>query len=67
RYHDSRGLARALTGDLDGAATDYEAYLADVVTRGLGETAAIKQRMWVQELRAGRNPFTEEALEELRR
>ncbi len=67
RFHDSRGLARALTGDLAGAATDYEAYLNDPAIVGLGEAATVKQRRWVEELRAGRNPFTTVALEELRR
>ena len=61
-YRDSRGLARALTGDLDGAADDF-AFVVEHVEWGevLDERSA-----WLDALRAGRNPFTEKVLNDLR-
>lgn len=47
-----------------GARAHGESLEALVVLAG---SAAVKQRMWVGELRAGRNPFTELALDERRR
>ncbi|QHG20757.1 ribosome assembly protein 4 [Nostoc sp. ATCC 53789] len=58
---DSRGLARALTGDTKGAIADFEAYIAQAD----GDTKAQRQR-WVKELRAGKNPFTDAELKKLR-
>ncbi len=47
QYHDSRGLARALTGNSDRAAEDFE-YYADN-----GGYYASQRREWAQRLRAG--------------
>ncbi|MBD2651131.1 nSTAND1 domain-containing NTPase [Nostoc foliaceum] len=58
---DSRGLARALTGDTKGAIADFEAYIAQVDDK---DTKAQRQR-WVKELKAGKNPFTDEELKKL--
>ncbi|MBD2512041.1 hypothetical protein H6G91_33250 [Nostoc muscorum FACHB-395] len=58
---DSRGLARALTGDTKGAIADFKAYIAQAD----GDTKAQRQR-WVKELRAGKNPFTDAELKKLR-
>jgi serine/threonine protein kinase/tetratricopeptide (TPR) repeat protein len=66
RNHDSRGVARALAGDLSGAADDFAAYVAAPLIQAQGESAMVKQRGWVTELRAGRNPFTLELLDQLR-
>ena len=66
RNHDSRGVARALVGDLAGAADDFATYLAAPLIQEQGEAAMVKQRAWVTELRAGRNPFTDEVLDRLR-
>ncbi|MEH2314304.1 MAG: ribosome assembly protein 4, partial [Nostoc sp.] len=59
---DSRGLARALTGDTQGAITDFEAYIAQPEDK---DSKAQRQR-WVKDLRAGKNPFTEAELNKLR-
>jgi outer membrane protein assembly factor BamB len=60
---DSRAVARALTGDFEGAIEDLEVFVAwtdsDVQRR--------YRERWIHALRAGENPFTEEVLEVLRR
>ncbi|OYD90727.1 ribosome assembly protein 4 [Nostoc sp. 'Peltigera membranacea cyanobiont' 213] len=58
---DSRGLARALTGDTQGAITDFEAYIAQTQNK---DSKAQRQR-WVKDLRAGKNPFTDAELKKL--
>ncbi|MBE9039734.1 trypsin-like peptidase domain-containing protein [Oscillatoriales cyanobacterium LEGE 11467] len=58
---DSRGLARALTGNTEGAIEDFQAFLN--WKRG---TAKFKRQQWIDALRRGENPFTEEVLKELR-
>ncbi len=58
---DSRGLARALTGDTQGAIEDFEAYIAQTEDK---DSKAQRQR-WVKDLRAGKNPFTEAELKKL--
>ncbi|MEH2407992.1 MAG: ribosome assembly protein 4, partial [Nostoc sp.] len=59
---DSRGLARALTGNYQGAITDFEAYIAQTQDK---DSKAQRQR-WVKDLRAGKNPFTDAELKKLR-
>jgi len=59
---DSRGLARALTGDVAGAIDDFKAFVA-----WTGNDRSRAQRQdWIDALRAERNPFTKELLERLR-
>ncbi len=58
---DSRGLARALTGNTQGAIEDFEAYIAQPEDKN---TKAQRQR-WVKDLRAGKNPFTDGELKKL--
>ncbi|MDF5740080.1 tetratricopeptide repeat protein, partial [Nostoc sp. S13] len=60
---DSRGLARALTGNTQGAITDFEVYIAQTDDK---DSKAQRQR-WVKDLRAGKNPFTDAELEKLRK
>jgi len=62
-YQDSRGLARALTGDLDGALTDFQAFLDWPGFSGLEKA---RRERWVAALQAGENPFTPEELDALR-
>ncbi|MEH2259136.1 nSTAND1 domain-containing NTPase [Nostoc sp.] len=59
---DSRGLARALTGNIQGAIEDFEAYIAQTDDK---DSKAQRQR-WVKDLRAGKNPFTDAELKKLR-
>lgn len=62
-FRDSRGLARALTGNVDGAMADFQAFISwteDVEQRS-------KRQGWIDDLRAGKDPFTPEELDDLRR
>jgi len=65
--HDSRGLARALTGDPTGAIDDFTAYIAWQQQHETPNTDAIAQReQWIADLRAGHQPFDKATLEQLR-
>ncbi|MEQ8466956.1 nSTAND1 domain-containing NTPase [Coleofasciculus sp. E1-EBD-02] len=57
----SRGLARALTGNTAGAIEDFQAYIE--WTKDDNHKA--QRQRWINELRAGKNPFTPEELERL--
>ncbi|NEQ73194.1 MAG: hypothetical protein F6K23_08965 [Okeania sp. SIO2C9] len=59
---DSRGLARALTGDLKGAIADFQVY----VEWTDGEKKKAQRQKWIEALQAGENPLTDEVLESLR-
>ena len=62
---DSRGLARALTGDYPGAIEDFEYY----VTWGAKirpPTRLAQRRTWIEELAAERDPFDAATLEMLK-
>jgi tetratricopeptide (TPR) repeat protein len=63
-YRDSRGLARALTGDYAGAIEDFRFFVTWSKSAGY-ETMASKREAWIAELEAQRNPFDEATLEEL--
>ncbi|NEO74356.1 WD40 repeat domain-containing protein, partial [Moorena sp. SIO3H5] len=58
---DSRGLARALTRDTAGAISDFQAFVDWIDD---DELKAQRQK-WIDELRAAKNPFTEEVLKSL--
>lgn len=58
---DSRGLALALTGNYPGAIEDFQFF----VDHGQGEEYIVKRQQWIAQLKAGRDPFTPEVLEEL--
>lgn len=62
-YRDSRGLGRALAGDLAGARVDF----AYVVSRANDGTFHDTRAGWLSKLRAGENPFTPDVLEDLRK
>jgi hypothetical protein len=57
-YQDSRGLARALTGNSQGAIEDFE----DFIQKTGNEKLKKQRQAWVQSLRANLNPFTKEEL-----
>jgi len=61
-YQDSRGLARALTGNTAGAIADFQAYLK---SESSADRKAQRQR-WIDALRSGQNPFTPKELESLK-
>lgn len=59
---DSRGLARALTGDYQGAILDFQYFVDNTTLRYL-----IGQRKeWIEKLKSEINPFTPEVLESLK-
>jgi hypothetical protein len=61
-FRDSRGLARALTGNVQGAIEDFEFFIQHT-----DDAEWKSQRQgWVSALKAGKNPFTPEVLKSLR-
>jgi WD40 repeat protein len=58
---DSRGLARALTGDVEGAIADFQVFI-DWTS---DDNAKAQRQQWLEALKAGENPFTPEVLESL--
>lgn len=64
RWRNNRGIARAITGNTDGAIEDFEFFIQQAEERY--PQAADMRREWIGSLRDGENPFTEEVLEELR-
>ncbi|HAA29589.1 MAG TPA: hypothetical protein DCE56_20235 [Cyanobacteria bacterium UBA8553] len=63
-FRDSRGIARALTGDKQGAIEDFQAFLAST---DLNEERKKQRQGWIDALKAGKNPFTPEEIENLKR
>jgi hypothetical protein len=65
---DSRGIVYAELGRTAEAIADFEAYLAGL--RGQGDAAyqrySPRREAWLAALRAGRNPFDRETLDQLR-
>ncbi|MEB3292119.1 MAG: hypothetical protein VKJ24_03065, partial [Synechococcales bacterium] len=62
QYRDSRGLARALKGNVAGAIADFQYYIEWAEN---DEYGAQRQR-WIKALQAGENPFTSEELTKIR-
>ena len=72
---DSHGLARAMTGNRLGAIEDFQALIKyfDEIESKLDEEDKLQwhqhilqRKRWIEALRNGANPFTEEELERLR-
>jgi WD40 repeat protein len=63
---DSRGLARALTGDTQNAIADFEAYIASMQSNPAYADTVSERKNWIEALKAGRDPFTPEVLQALR-
>jgi len=58
---DSRGVARALTGDIEGAKKDFQAFVDQY--DGIEAKERKAQRLqWIKELGIGKNPFTPNVL-----
>jgi TonB family protein len=62
RARDARGVARTLTGNLQGAIVDFEAMTAACTD----PRQRAERTEWIQALRAGRNPLTPEVVQRLR-
>lgn len=65
-HQDSRGVARALLGDYEGAAEDFRLFVEWSKENGQYERYGSKREAWIVELEAGNNPLDEETLTELR-
>ncbi|MCP4544057.1 MAG: hypothetical protein GY832_43655 [Chloroflexi bacterium] len=65
---DSRGLARALTGDVMGAIEDFTSAVEQWQEAGAEEYAQFisDRESWIAQLAAGENPFNEQTIETLR-
>ena len=62
-YRDSEGLAKALTGDSQGAISDFQSYVDDPQQDAKSK---LKRQQWIKALKKGQNPFTPEVLEQLK-
>jgi hypothetical protein len=62
QIRDSRGLARALTGNISGAIEDFRF----LVVNTDDERLRLQRQGWVKMLENGRNPFTPDVMKELR-
>jgi WD40 repeat protein/tetratricopeptide (TPR) repeat protein len=65
-YRDSRGLAQALSGNFDAAIEDFRAFIRLAEYNQQYEDMIPSRQLWIEELSAGINPFTEELLNELK-
>jgi WD40 repeat protein len=66
--HDTRGVARALTGDFTGAIDDFKAFVEWALREeGYDADQIARRQAWIAELEAGRNPIDETTLQELRK
>ncbi|GAB4578795.1 MAG: hypothetical protein Fur0022_15320 [Anaerolineales bacterium] len=63
---DSRGVSRALLGDVEGAIEDFEAFIAYAQELGYPEETITLRQEWIEALQAGNNPFDEAMLAFLR-
>jgi WD40 repeat protein len=61
-FYNSRGIARALAGDRQGAIADFSMFLNSPSIRPEQKS---QQQQWITELRAGQNPFTDTVLNSL--
>ena len=61
-FKDTRGLARALTGDTKGAIEDFEEFIR---SGSYPQEMKAKRQQWVDALRKREQPFTPEMLEKL--
>ncbi len=64
--YDSRGLARALTGDVTGAIEDFTTAIEQWSQDGQQEDLILQRQTWLTELKAGHNPFDPDTLEALK-
>jgi tetratricopeptide (TPR) repeat protein len=74
---DTRGMARALAGDYNGAIEDFEAFIAsrsrggrrraNESSRQLRERQIADRQRWIAELRRRNNPYRSEMIDELKK
>lgn len=61
-YRDSRGLARALTGDYPGAVEDFQFFIEWLKAIEQYEPGGYDREAWIAALEAGQNPFDQATL-----
>jgi tetratricopeptide (TPR) repeat protein len=68
-YYDSQGLAYALLGDLPSAIADFQKFVDFIEASNNPGLAGYleKRKAWIADLKAGKNPFTPDVLEELQK
>ncbi len=64
-YRDSRGVARSVTGDYNGAIEDFTVFVEWAKENGQYERYGAKREAWIATLETGQNPFNEETLQAL--
>jgi hypothetical protein len=67
-FRDSRGVARALTGNKEGAIEDFKAFIAwadESHEPGHSQERRSERTAWIDKLSAGEDPFTREEIEKL--
>ena len=57
---DSRGIARALTGNTKGAIEDFQLFIP--WTNRRSQNKKLRRQHWIKTLEAGKNPFTTEEI-----
>ena len=62
---DTRGTARALTGDYERAVQDFTTFIVWARQRGVPAPHLARRRQWIKSLEQGCNPFSEANLREL--
>lgn len=65
-FRDSRGLARALHGDVEGAIADFQDFVEWSKRHGMYTEYGKKREQWIIALQGGRNPFDTSVLRALR-
>ena len=77
-YFDNRGVARALTGNRQGAIADFSSFVqwatneyvnapgTDANTQARFKQRIAERNAWIQKLEAGQNPFSSQTLQALR-
>ncbi len=63
---DSRGVARALTGDFPGAIEDFQHYIQWAQKQNRWKKRILQRQDWIKKLQAKQNPFNEEVLKQIR-
>jgi tetratricopeptide (TPR) repeat protein len=63
---DSRAVARAISGDVQGAAADFETALKLAGEDGWDEETKHQRSTWLRALKTGENPFAEDGLARMR-
>ena len=62
---DSRGLSRAMVGDVKGAIEDFQFYVENIEQSG-SPSHKEQRQAWIEALKAGRNPFDQVTLKQIR-